>query len=92
MQPVGILRQPPIPRFGPPKDSLDHQERMLNLCPDLRIRAVAGSLLLCQWPMPMRFRLDETLGVRRMLPDDVALPAIRRIASHPRLLSMQQLR
>src|SRR5512139_413293 len=42
--------------------------------------------------MAMRFGLDETLGFGSVLPDDVALPAIRGISPHPRLLTMQQLR
>ena len=92
MQPVGILRQPAVADFGPAEDSLDYQERMFNLRPDLRLRTIPGSLLLTQWPMPMRFRLDETLGLGGVLPDHVTLPTIRRVAPHPRLLTMQQLR
>ena len=43
-------------------------------------------------PPLMRFRLDETLGLGGVLPDHVTLPTIRRVAPHPRLLTMQQLR
>ena len=92
LEPVGVLRQPSVPDCGPPEDPLDHQERMFNLRPDLRLRTIPGSRLLTQWPMPMRFRLDETLGLGCMLPDHVTLPTIRRVAPHPRLLPMQQLR
>ena len=58
MQPVGILRQSAIADFGPAEDPLDHQERMFNLRPDLRLRTIPGPRLLTQWPMPMRFRLN----------------------------------
>lgn len=88
LEPVGVFRQPTIANFGPSKNSLDHQERLFDLRPDLRLRTVAGSLLLTQRPMAMRFRLNEARSVRRVLRDDVALPAIRRIAPHPRLLAI----
>ena len=58
MHPVGILRQSAIADFGPAEDPLDHQERMFNLRPDLRLRTIPGPRLLTQWPMPMRFRLN----------------------------------
>jgi hypothetical protein len=92
MQPVGILRQSAIADFGPAEDPLDHQERMFNLRPDLRLRTIPGPLLLTQWPMPMRVRLNETLGLGCVLPDHVTLPTLRRVAPHPRFLTMQQLR
>ena len=92
LEPVSVLCQPTIADFGPAEDALDHQERMFDLRPNLRLRAVAGSLLLSQRPMALRFGLDETLGLGRVLPNDVALPAVGRIAPYPRLLAMQQLR
>src|SRR5688572_5368116 len=52
-QPVGILRQPTVPDFGPSKDPLDHQEHMLDFGADLGLRAIAGTLGLAQEPMAM---------------------------------------
>jgi len=90
MQPVGVLCQPPIADFGPAEDPLDHQERMFHFGTDLRLRPIPSPFLLTQWPMVMRFRLDETLGLGRVLPNHVALPTIRGIAPHSGLPPMQQ--
>jgi hypothetical protein len=76
LEPVGVLRQPSVADFGPSKDPLDHQERVLHFRPDFRFRAVASSRLLTQRPMAMRFRLDETLGLGRLLSDHLALPTV----------------
>ena len=57
---MGILRPAPIPDFGPAEDALDYQERMFHFCTDLRLRPIPSPLLLTQWPMAMRFCLDET--------------------------------
>ncbi len=65
---------------------------MLDFGPHFRLRAVSRPLCLTQWPMAMRFGLDETLGFGGMLPEDIAWSAIRGIAPHPRLLAMQPLR
>ena len=92
LEPVSVLCQPTIADFGPAEDALDHQERMFDLRPNLRLRAVPGLLRLAQRSMAMGFGLDETLGLGRVLPNDVALPAVGRITPHPRLLAMQQLR
>ena len=91
LEPVSVLCQPTITNFGPAEDALDHQERMFDLRPNLRLRAVPGPLRLAQRAMAMGFGLDETLGLGRVLPNDVALPAVGRIAPHPRLLAMQQM-
>lgn len=88
LEPMDVFRQPAIADFGPSQNPLDHQERLFDLRPDLRLRTVAGSLLLTPRSMAMRFRLNEALGVRRVLPDDITLPAIRHIAPHPRLLAI----
>ena len=92
MGPVGVLCQPAVPHFGPAEDPLDHQEHMFDLRPNLRLRAVPGPLFLAQRPMAMGFGLHEALGPWSIVPDHVALAAIGRIAPHPSLLSMQQLR
>ena len=76
-QPVGILRQPAVPHFGPPKDPLDHQEHMFNFRADLRLRSIAGALRLAQGPMAMGFRLDEVLGTGGVLPNHIASPHTR---------------
>ncbi len=91
-QPVGILRQPAVPHFGPPKDPLNHQEHMFDFCADFRLRSTADALQLAQGPMAMGFRLDEALGTGGVVPDHVALPAVGGIAPPPRLLPMQQVR
>ena len=65
---------------------------MLDLGPYFRFRPVPGPLFLTQRPMAIGFRLDEALGIGRVVPDHVALSAIGGIAPHPRLLTMQQLR
>src|SRR5574340_457893 len=91
-QPVRILREPPVPHFGPPEDPLDHQEHMLDFGTNLRLRPIAGPLRLAQGPMAMGFRLDEALGMGSMVLNHVALPAIGGIAPYSCLLSMQQLR
>jgi len=89
LEPVGILRQPSIPHFGPAEDPLDHQERMLDFGPNLRFGPILRPLLFTQRPMPMGFPLDETLGVWGMLPDHLALSTIGRVAPDPGLLAMQ---
>src|SRR4249920_480347 len=61
-EPVGILRQPTVADFRPPKDLLDHQEHMFDFRTNLRLGAVAGTLRLAQGPMTMGFGLDEALG------------------------------
>lgn len=40
----------------------------------------------------MGFGLDEALGLRGVLLNDLALPAVRRIAPYPRLVAMQEIR
>ena len=92
LEPVRILRPPAVPDFGPPEDPLDDHEGMFTFRPDLRLRTIPGSLLLTQWPMPMCLRLDETLGLGGLVPDHVTVPTLRRVAPHPRLLTMQPLR
>ena len=74
-EPIGILRQPTVPHFGPPKDPLDHQEDMFDFCADLRLGTIAGARRLAQGPMALGFGLDEVLGTGGVLPDHVALPA-----------------
>src|SRR5690348_16048055 len=91
LQPVGVLCQPAVSDFGPSEDPLDHQERMFNLGTDLRLHAIPNPLFLTQWPMAMRFRLDETLGLGRVLPDHLALSTVGGITPDARLLAMQQL-
>jgi hypothetical protein len=76
MQPVGILRQSPLPDFGPSEDPLDHQERMFNFGTDLRLRPIPSPLLLTQRPMAMRFRLDKTLGPGGMALHHVTLATV----------------
>lgn len=47
LEPVGVLRQPPVPDFGPAEDPLDHQERMFDLCRTfdfVRFRSRSSSL------------------------------------------------
>jgi len=92
IQPVGILRESSVPNLGPPEDPRDHQERRFDLRPDFRLRAVPSPLGFTQWSRAMGFGLHEALGPGRVLPNDVALPALRGIAPHSRLFSMQQLR
>lgn len=65
---------------------------MLNFCTDLRLRAVPGTRRFTQGPVPMGFGLDEALGLRGVLLNDLALPAVRRIAPYPRLVAMQEIR
>lgn len=85
LEPMDVFRQPAIADFGLSQNPLDHQERLFDLRSDLRLRTVAGSLLLTPRSMAMRFRLNEALGVRRVLPDDITLPAIRHIAPPTRV-------
>jgi hypothetical protein len=91
MEPVSVLREPAVPDSGPSKDPLDHQERMFDLCPDRRLRPVPGPLRLIQRPMAMGFRLHEALGPGGEALNHITLPAIGRVAPHPRLLAMEQL-
>lgn len=46
IQPVGILREPPVPDLGPSEDPLAHQERMVDFGPAFRLRTIAGALRL----------------------------------------------
>src|SRR5574340_453925 len=42
-EPIGILREPAVADFGPPKDLLDHQEHMFDFRADFRLRSVAAA-------------------------------------------------
>jgi len=58
-QPVGILRQPTVPDFGPPEDPLDHQEHVFDFGTNLRFRPVLRLFVLTQGAMAIGFGLDE---------------------------------
>lgn len=92
IQAVRILRQPAVPNFGPPEDTLDDQGRVFDFRPHFRFRAVLSPLRLTQWPMPMRFGLHETLGLGRVPSNRVALPTLLGVTPHAGFLSMQQFR
>ncbi len=42
--------------------------------------------------MPMRFRLDEILGLGCVLPNHVTVPTLRGVTPHAGFSSMQQFR
>ena len=65
---------------------------MLNCGTDLRLRAVPGTLRFTQGPMAMGFGLDEALGRRGVVRNDLRLFTVGGIAPDPSLLPMQQLR
>lgn len=89
---MGILRELPVPDFGPAEDPFDHQECLFDLRPDFRLRAGPSPLEFTQRPIAMGFGLHEALGRGSMALNHVMLSAIRSITPHSRLFPMQQLR
>ena len=91
-QPVGILIQTPIAHFRVAEDSLDHEERVFNFRPHLRLGSIPGFVLVAQRAASAALLIGEIRGQGRVFAQHLTLAGVGRVAPHPGFFAVQQVR
>ena len=90
-EPVGILLKASITDLGEMEDAFDHPEDVLDAAADLGLHAILGALDLVYDALVPIAAVSEVTGLGGVLPENIGLALIRRVAPHPGLVAMEEI-
>ena len=91
-QPVGVLLKTPVADIGEMEHAFDDAEGVLDAAANVGLDTVTSALNLVHHAFVPIPAAGEVAGLRGVLPEDIGLALIGRIAPHPGLLAMEQIR
>ena len=91
-QPVGVLLETSVADRGEMEHAFDDAEGVLDAAANVGLDTVTSALNLVHHAFVPIPAAGEVAGLRGVLPEDIGLALIGRIAPHPGLLAMEQIR